>query len=52
MSEAVNFYRLAAMEEPTTARQLALGEALLHVPGHLQEAREVIQAAFVDYEAG
>ena len=51
MAEAVNFYRLATMVEPTTARKLALGEALLHVPSHLQEARETIQAAFVDYEA-
>lgn len=51
MSEAVAFYRQAYALEPTPTRQLALGNALLHIPGRLQEARDVMQQALVEFES-
>lgn len=51
MSEAVAFHQQAYTLEPTPARQLAFGYALLQLPGQLQEARETMQAAFTAAES-
>lgn len=45
MTEAVNFYRQCYSLDPTPGRQLALGYALMHVPGGMAEARETMRQA-------
>ncbi len=51
MTEAVNFSRQAYALEPTTARQLDLGYALMHVSGGMQEARTAIRQALAESES-
>jgi len=49
--EAVIFYEQAYALQPTADRQLGLGMALLLLPGKMAEARQVMEAALVAYEA-
>ena len=51
MTEAVNFYRQSYALDPTPGRQLALGYALMHVPGGMAEARETMRQALDTFEA-
>ncbi len=50
-NEAVAFYRQAQELEPSAARQLGLGKALLLQPGQMGEARRTMEAALATYEA-
>jgi tetratricopeptide (TPR) repeat protein len=51
MTEAVNFYRQAHALDPTPGRQLALGHALMQVPGGMAEARETMGQALDTFES-
>ncbi len=50
MLEAVNFYRQAQQLESTPDRQLALGYALMHIPGGLAEARQAMMNSLLEFE--
>lgn len=50
-TEAVAFFQQAYSLEPTSARQLGLGRALLLLPGQLTAARAAMQSALMTAEA-